>query len=100
MLRAEGPTVGEAYQVYCELKSKGFQDDRFHVRQKTIPTTGPKWVESSRNKVDVDARIWTSFVGEQPFEAVDTEEIQDGLDLLWRVPANQATGPPITATAN
>ncbi|MRX52095.1 hypothetical protein GI374_17105 [Paracoccus sp. S-4012] len=43
VLRAEGPSVGEAYQVYDEVKSKGFQDNRFHVWQKTIPTTGPKW---------------------------------------------------------
>ena len=60
--KAEGPSVPEAFQIYYELKAKGFADDRFHVMQKTVATKGPKWVRSSGNKVKVGSRIWTSRV--------------------------------------
>ncbi|MBP1804217.1 DUF6538 domain-containing protein [Rubellimicrobium aerolatum] len=58
-LRAEGPSVREGFRIYHELKAKGFADDLFHVKQKIVPTTGPKWVRSSGNKVEVGVRIWT-----------------------------------------
>lgn len=71
VLRPEGPTVSKAFRIYHDLKFRGFQDERFNVIQKTSPKTGPNWVRSSGNKVEVGGRIWSNFIGDQPFETVD-----------------------------
>jgi hypothetical protein len=86
MLRPEGPSVNEAFLIYYELKAKGFAD-HFHTIQKIPPGKGPKRVDGSGNKLDVARRIWSDFVGNQPFEQVEFDEIQEALDLLRRMPA-------------
>jgi len=52
LLRPEGPSVEEAFHIYYELKAKGFAD-HFHTLQKIPPGKGPKWVDSSGNKLGV-----------------------------------------------
>lgn len=93
--KQRGITLTEAIELYFELLSWGYRAP-FNVNQKRKKmranlkdaTLEERLCEDYRGKRNLALDFWPSVIGDEPVDEISIEELNDALELFWRVPAN------------
>tara|TARA_R110002110_G_scaffold363307_2_gene573186 strand:+ start:183 stop:2393 length:2211 start_codon:yes stop_codon:yes gene_type:complete len=96
--KPRGITLREAYDLYVDIKRAGYGEN-FHKHQRRHQPTGVAWEKSSGSKLDVASRIWLDLLGDLPFEDIAVSDVEDALDLIWRIPRDHGKTEHLKATA-
>lgn len=96
--KPRGITVGEAFDLFHEVKALGYKD-KFEHRQKIDGNKGLRWKISTGNDVIIARKIWCDLLGEdRPFEDISADEVDDALEIIRRIPRDHGKAPELTAT--
>lgn len=96
--KERGITMGEAFDLFHEVKALGYKD-KFEHRQKIDGNKGQRWKISTGNDVIIARKIWCDLLGEdRPFEEISADEVDDALEIIRRIPRDHGKNPDLMAT--
>ncbi|MEM5542648.1 hypothetical protein WNY61_07845 [Sulfitobacter sp. AS92] len=95
--KQRGITLTEAIELYFELQSWGYSAPFSKAqRVKPVPeelksaSLEDRLNEDHRGKLRLARDLWPALLGDGPVDEISTDEMNDALEVVWRVPANHA----------
>ncbi|UWQ02850.1 hypothetical protein K3X44_05885 [Aliiroseovarius crassostreae] len=89
--------IDEAFDVYIELKLKGYGED-WDQLQKPDDETGKKWGKSTLPGMQVAKKIWSDLLDKSPIGTIPEEDVLNQISIIREIPRLHGKAADMTAS--